>query len=180
MFSLSDSSRYLWNSYVYLGKNGINNETNKQLETELDKSGAVVPKLVSEILNRGWKLFVENWYPKEKSFNYLYDNGTVACGTARWNRMQLPNSFKKEPLSMCLSLHRRNDKLLFVTLTKRRYFLFTMYDRQTRSTGKRIKDNVPILKLKPINIYHIYWVLLTNTMLWSAITLASEKLISGP
>ena len=71
LFSLCESSRLLRSSYVYLGKNGINNETDKQLKKELDISGTVVSKLMSEILYRWYKLFVDNCYSMGKVMQLL-------------------------------------------------------------------------------------------------------------
>ena len=42
MFSLCESSGYLWNSYVYLGKEPDDNLSDKALVQRLGKSGAVV------------------------------------------------------------------------------------------------------------------------------------------
>ena len=76
---------------VYLfGKNENSTDEESLLEKQL---GAVVPKLMSDLFGLGYKLFVNNWYTSEKLFNYLQDNNTAACGTARSNRLKLPKSF---------------------------------------------------------------------------------------
>ena len=68
------------------------------MERLLGKISAVIPKFMSGLFGIGYTLFVDNWYTSEKLFKYLEENGTTACGTARANRLQLPKSFKKEPL----------------------------------------------------------------------------------
>ena len=70
----------------------------KELEKQLGKSGAVVPKLMSNLLDFGYKLYVDNQYTSKKLFRYLEENGTGACGTAKANRLKVPRSFIKEPL----------------------------------------------------------------------------------
>lgn len=106
LFSLCDSTGYLWNLYVYLGKNAITKDTNKISEKELGKSAVVVPKLLFELLDQGYYLPVDIWYTSKKLFNYLYKNDTMACGTARSNWMKIPNFFKNESLAwhwQCIS-----------------------------------------------------------------------------
>ena len=76
---------YLWNLYVYLGKNAITKDTNKISEKELGKGAAVVSKLLFELLGQGYYLHVDIWYTSKKLFNYLYKNDTMACRTARSN-----------------------------------------------------------------------------------------------
>ena len=54
MFSLCEVSGYLWNSFVYLGKNYHPTENKINYERELGKSGAVVPKLMPSLRNQGY------------------------------------------------------------------------------------------------------------------------------
>ena len=58
MFSLCEDSGYLWNSFVYLGKNGERDPEEKQLESRIGKSGAVVIVLIKELLGRGYNFYV--------------------------------------------------------------------------------------------------------------------------
>ena len=90
LFSLCETSRCLWNSFVYLESRGIITEEGRAIKRLLGKSGAVVIKLMSDLLGRGYKLFVDNWYTSEKLFRYLEENGTAVCGIARANWFQLP------------------------------------------------------------------------------------------
>ena len=81
------------------------------------KSGAVVPKLMSDLFGKDYKLFVDNWYTNEKLFRYLEENGTAACGTARANRLQLLKSFKKEPLQKRQCRFLRDKKYAYVAFS---------------------------------------------------------------
>lgn len=94
MFSLCETTGYLWNSYVYLGKEPDAAAADQQLICRLGKIGAVIPRLMEGLLGKGYKLFVDNWYTSEELFSYLYENNTAACGTARKNRLKLPASLK--------------------------------------------------------------------------------------
>ena len=98
MFSLCEVSGYLWNSFVYLGKNYNPAEDEINYERELGKSGAVVPKLMSSLYNQGYHLYIDNWYTSEKLFRHLESEGTVACGTAMGHRLKIPESLKEERL----------------------------------------------------------------------------------
>ena len=75
---------------MYLGKNEMATAEEKGLEKQLGKSGAVVPKLMSDLFGFGYKLYVDNWYTSEKLFRYLEESGSGACGTARANRLKIP------------------------------------------------------------------------------------------
>ena len=98
MFSLCEVSGYLWNSFVYLGKNYNPTEDEINYERELGKSGAVVPKLMSSLYNQGYYLYIDNWYTSEKLFQHLESEGTVACCTAMGHRLKISELLKEERL----------------------------------------------------------------------------------
>lgn len=58
MFSLCENSGYLWNSFVYLGKEPSRNGDDPQPVRRLGKSGAVIPRLMETLLNKGYRLYV--------------------------------------------------------------------------------------------------------------------------
>ena len=93
MFSLCEVSGCLWNSFVYIGKDS--SADNDELEKELGKSGAVVPRLMQDLYGKSYRLYVDNWYRSEKLFDHLERNGTAACGTARLNRLKVPSLLKR-------------------------------------------------------------------------------------
>jgi len=113
-FSLCDSNGYLWNSFVYVGKENNQSPEEEQLTKELGISGAVVPKLMSELYGKGYHVYMDNWYTSEKLFLHLEKNGTAASGTARRNRLSIPKSMKDLKLKRCESAFRRNGNLLMV------------------------------------------------------------------
>ena len=114
-FSLCETSGYLWNSLVYLGSKGIITEEGRAIERLLGKSGAVAPKLISDLFGKGYKLYVDNWYTSEKLLKYLEESGAAVCGTARANRLQLPKSLKKEPLQKGQYRFLRGENMLVVS-----------------------------------------------------------------
>ena len=68
MFSICETTGYLWNSYVYLGKVPNVVATDMEMVRRLGKGGAVIPRLMEELLGKGYKLYVDNWYTSEKLF----------------------------------------------------------------------------------------------------------------
>ena len=95
MFSLCEDSGYLWNSFIYLGRNSESNPEEKELKRRIFKSGSVVISLIKELLGCGYSIYIDNWYTSQSLFEYLYEHDTVAPGTARKNRIDLQISFKK-------------------------------------------------------------------------------------
>ena len=114
MFSVCEVSGYLWNSFVYVGKNANETLEEQALVKELRKSSAVVPKLMSDLYGNGYHLQVDNWYISKRLFKHLSENGTVTCGTAVGNRLMVPQSLKEEPLEKGDYAFRRNGNMLMV------------------------------------------------------------------
>ena len=114
MFSLCEVSGYLWNSFVYVGKHTVETNEHKELANNLGKSGAVVPKLMSDLFDKGYHLSINNWYTSKKLQKFLRDQDTVACGTAMGNRIKAPKSLKDQPLGKGEWAFRRNDNLVMV------------------------------------------------------------------
>lgn len=158
MFSLCETTGYLWKSYVYLGKEPVAATTDPQMVRRLGKSGAVIPRLMQDLLGKGYKLFVDNWYTSEELFSYLFENETTACGTARKNRLQLPASLKTPRLTKGEHAFRRKDNMLAVRLNDKEeiYLLSTMHKANVVDTGKRDRHGNNVRKLQLINDYNKY------------------------
>ena len=54
MFSLCETTGYLWNSYVYLGKVAEAAATDMEMVMKLGKSGAVISRLMEGLLGKGY------------------------------------------------------------------------------------------------------------------------------
>ena len=93
LFNLCEYIDYLWNSFLYSGRNENLAAEEKRFERHLGKSEAVIPRLMQDLFGQGYKLYVDNWYTSETLFRHLEDNGTAACGTAYANRLSLPDTF---------------------------------------------------------------------------------------
>ena len=92
-FSLFIESGYLRNTYVYIGRDTRHEDSN--LIKQLGKSGAVIPKLMSDLFGKGYHLHVGNWYTSVNLARNLLDNKTLMCGAAMPRRIEYPKSMKE-------------------------------------------------------------------------------------
>ena len=138
MLSLCEVSGYLWNSFVYVGKDAVETNEHKELAKNLGKSGAVVPKLMSDLFDKGYHLYINNWYTSEKKLNFLRDQDTLASGTAMGNRIKAPKSLKDQLLEKGEWAFQRNGNLLMVRHTdeKEIFFLSTIHGMETERMPK--------------------------------------------
>lgn len=93
MFHLCENSGYLWNSYVYHGKAPDRHADDWQLVNRLGFSNAAIPRLIENVLDKGYQVYVDNWYSGEVVFTHLSEHDTAACGTARKKWLKLPATF---------------------------------------------------------------------------------------
>jgi hypothetical protein len=158
MFSLCETSGYLWNSYVYLGKEPDDNLSDKALVQRLGKSGAVVPRLMEMLLGKGYHVYVDNWYTSENLVECLGENQTAACGTAKKNRLALPASFMKSNLRKGEHCFRRNGNILAICFNDKKevYFLSSIHKYNIVDTRKRDRHGNTVQKLQVIDDYNKY------------------------
>lgn len=158
VFSLCETSGYLWNSFVYLGKEPNRNGDDPELVQRLGKSGAVISRLTENLLNKGYRLYVDNWYTSQVLFNYLHDKNTAACGTARKNRMKLPREFTDATLAKGEHSFLRNGDLLAVRFNDKKeiYFLSTIHWAHMVNTGRWDRQGNQVRKLQVVHDYNRY------------------------
>ncbi|XP_041971703.1 piggyBac transposable element-derived protein 4-like [Aricia agestis] len=94
-FELCESTTgYLWSFIVH---------TFNQSATDLESPGAlestaVVKKLIDPLLNKGYRLFMDNWYNSPLLARFLKLNGTDFVGTLGSSRRDVPSLINKAPL----------------------------------------------------------------------------------
>lgn len=87
-FELCESaSGYLWSFFVYTGKNTTHESS---FPASLLKSTATVLSLVRPLLNKGYTLFMDNWFNSPLLTRFLKKNKTDVVGSLRPNRQHLP------------------------------------------------------------------------------------------
>ena len=74
------------------------NNWKKSLGKELGKSGAVLPRLMSDFYDSRYYLYVGSWYTSKRLLKNLAENGTVACATAMGNCIKAKLSLKADLL----------------------------------------------------------------------------------
>ena len=133
---------------MYLGKEAIMSNEEKEYIKELGKSGEVVPKLMADLYGKGYHLYVDNWYTSEKLFRHLEENGTAACGTAMGHKLTVPQSIKEEFLSKGEYTYCRDNNMLMIQLRdkKESYFLFTIHNTAVSNTNQKNCEIVSKLK----------------------------------
>ncbi len=153
LFVLSDvETNYVLDFIVYVGKRTKITVT----APELKKSGAVITTLMQPYLNRGHKLFADNWYSSPLLAAYLHQNRTNYCGTVNARRVEMPRIHRSldqgevicmnsGPLMVCFW----QDKRLVRILT-------TMHDNIMVPTGKiDHKKQTPVIKPRCIIDYNL-------------------------
>lgn len=93
-FELCESATgYLWSFLVYTGKH-----SSFDLGPEIAKSTPVVLKLIEPLLNKGYRLFMDNWFNSPILARFLKRNGTDCVGTLRTSRIHVPKLVTHAPL----------------------------------------------------------------------------------
>ena len=153
MFSLSEVSGYLWNSFV---KETNISQEEQAIVKELGKRGAVVPKLMSELYGKGHHLYLDNLYTSETLLAHREQNGTVACGTAMGNRLKVSPSLKTEPLEKGQHSFRRNQNMLMVRYKDKKeiFFLSIIHETNTVRVTKRGRNDIIASMLTLVNDYN--------------------------
>ena len=95
---LCEDSGYIYRFKIYTGK-----ENSPQNQGALSVSERVVVDLMEPLLEKGYHLYIDNWYSSITLFKYLYEHHTQACGTVRINRRGFPEPVKQAKLTKCIS-----------------------------------------------------------------------------
>lgn len=125
---------------------GAVTDEEKQNQKELGVSHLVVKKLlqVGNYLNKGYHLFVDNFYTSIPLARYLYDVGTYITGTIRMNRKLLPKEikqkfdvgqtkfFKNGPLLLCGHRDKKSQKNQVLLLSTKAQNTTTEVERRVR------------------------------------------------
>ena len=114
LFQVCESeSGYIVGFEVYTGKDG------KKLEADvLDPECTTTTKLVFgmlqklDLLDKGYHLFMDNYYSSYEAAMELFYRQTLMCGTLRLNRKNVPKAVKLAKLKRDDILFRRNGPCL--------------------------------------------------------------------
>lgn len=155
-FVIADSSNgYVLNTVIYTGKEGPTSSK--------DLASRVVKQLIEPYTNKGYRLYVDNWYTNVPLFLELEEKGVLACGTVRGNRKYLPKEIvnakdqQVKTLARGESLFRQCGNLVCVTWKDKKlvHLLSTLpegpdigqVERKVKSQGQWEKKIFPQPKL---------------------------------
>ena len=108
------------------------------------------------VLDKGYKIFFDNYYTSPELLEELLYRNTLSCGTVRVNRRGLPKSVSTAKLKPGQCAFRRKDAMLALRWCDKRpvYMLSTMHSATEVFTGKNdFRTGNPIYKPKVIVDY---------------------------
>lgn len=148
-FHLCESkSGYVWNILVYTGKQTNISDVVHGLEMKkLDKPSQVVITLMDTLLEKGYMVYMDNYYCSPILFDLLCKLKTDAAGTLRVNRKELPSDFKKMKLRKGEFLVWYRNKLMLMKWADKRdvHLISTVHDKDM----VEVPDRKGKMKFKP-------------------------------
>ena len=95
IYKLCESSTgYVWNFIIYTGKDTIYGQRHPREQT----SSRIVLEVVHNQLDKGYCLYLDNWYTGAKVVDNLCTRKTDVVGTMRTNRKEIPDFMKRARL----------------------------------------------------------------------------------
>ena len=85
-FALCDTKGYYYDASIYVGKP---DQPLPHTDT-LGAPGAIVVHLLGHLANKGYRMFVDNWYTSIPLADHMTELGTGFCGTMRANTPRYP------------------------------------------------------------------------------------------
>ncbi|XP_065664666.1 piggyBac transposable element-derived protein 4-like [Hydra vulgaris] len=147
LFCLCEDSGYMYRFRIYTGKQSPTDAIDIQLPEEcksFNTTEKIVVYMMLPLLNKGYTIWMDNWYSSCRLFHFLHHYGTTACGTIRSNRIPLvvknANVLNNETAAFCfgpLLCLKYKDK-------KDVYMLSSQHD-ETVSPVKRRRGRPPFL-----------------------------------
>lgn len=99
-YKICDPSGYTWKFRLYTGK-------------AKDTIVGLVMSMMTGLLDKGYRLFMDNWYSSPTLFGELFKRKTHACGTVRANRVEMPKNLKPaRKMTRGMSIFKRSKELL--------------------------------------------------------------------
>lgn len=153
-FSLCDTTGYLWDSIIYVGKQ--TKQPSDELIQSLGKSGSIVIQLAEKLLGKGYRLYLDNWYTSVALARYLSKNQTGICGTIRKNRGKFPASFTTSKLERGSAVFVSKKNIMAIRYKDRKdvYLISTLHKPEVAVTKKKKRDGTPIEKFTIIDDYN--------------------------
>lgn len=150
LYMLCDSETGYINLFdVYTGKDYDPNPEREETEADEGHTYQVVVGLMkrAQVLNKGYMLFLDNYYSSPKLYDDLYAQQTMTVGTARLNRKNMPVALKNANLKKGEVIYRQKGNLLALKWKDKRDVTmlstvhkatFTITNRDIHNTGEPV------------------------------------------
>lgn len=130
---------------------GILNSYHGKNENVPSTVSSVVNRLLSELHNKGYTLYLDRFYSSPTLFDELLANGTAAVGTVQSNRKGMPQTFKQK-IDVGEMIHKRRFGVLALKWRDRRdVFMLTTKHKAVKTTVPSKKPGAPP-KHKPVAV----------------------------
>ena len=155
IYCLCEESGYMYRFHVYCGKSDPFDQMEEILPDEVHhflKSEKVVLYLMHPLLNKGYCVFMDNFYTSCRLFRYLHDRQTIACGTLRSNRVPDPVKHAQVPQDGLVAMEA--GPLLCLKFKDKKFIhvLTTAHDNSVQNVairGRRQRGGPPQRRTKP-------------------------------
>ena len=136
-FMLCEDSGYTFKFKIYTGKENVPPPAGA-----LSVSERVVADLMEPLLDKGYHLYIDNWYTSIPLLKFLFDHSTLECGTIRSNRKRFPDPVKNAKLKRGeVKAYRSNELLAMKFKDKRDVLMLTTIHNEEMVPGH--KDSRP-------------------------------------
>lgn len=144
-YKLCDSANsYICDFKIYVGKDKTTDGT--------PASTAIVMELMQKcnLLNKGYSLYIDNWYSSPDLFHRLHSAGTNVCGTVRMNRKNMPKELGKDKLKIGEAVTYTSNNITAIKWKDKRdvCVLTTKHSLEFSETGK-VNRKTKTKMLKP-------------------------------
>lgn len=155
---LADAANgYVWNWKLYTGKE------DDSLPSSLGLAHRVVLDLLDDdrLTNKGYHVYMKNFYTSPALFRDLREKQFEACGTIRYNRAGIPEDIRSAKLKKGESHFSRDDSLLYMKWKdKRDVLMLSTFHDYTFIEKRRRTRHTPgveeILKPKVVEDYNLH------------------------
>lgn len=147
------NSGYIWNMIIYTGKD-------TPYEDEFSKFGMAtrcVMTLTKDLLNKGYCLFLDNFYMSPELAELLIARRTDVCGTIRQTRKNLPPNFKFEKVSKGKMIAFQKGKMCLIKWQDKKTvcLMSTIHSNDMVAVVSKKPQKNPVLKPKVVVDYNM-------------------------
>jgi hypothetical protein len=150
LYCLCETSGYTYRFRIYTGKEDRNQVIAHQVPADaaqFSKTEKIVIHLAQPLLDKGYHIYMDNFYTSVRLFSYLDKHNTGACGTIRANRIPPIVKNKHVPVGDVAAF--RSHNLLCVKFRdKKDVHVLTTLHKETR-TRKRKRGRRDVYVNKP-------------------------------